>query len=86
MRIRILRNLGHGLPPYREGGRRDVGHAEAERLLGMGLAEPVPPDPAPEPAAPESPADGPPRKKKKQQQTAEPPAESPAEERPCPYP
>ena len=39
MKIRVLRNLGSGLPPFRENQVVDVGEEEAEALIGAGLAE-----------------------------------------------
>lgn len=72
MRIRILRNLGQGLPSYKEGECHDADDKLAERLLGMGLAEPVSFEVAE--ALPQMP-DKPARKTRKQAPT-EPPTEA----------
>lgn len=37
-RITVLRNLGAGLPDYKEGQTIDVSNEEAERLCGLKLA------------------------------------------------
>jgi len=39
MHIRVLRNLGQGLPAFKEGQVVDADEATAEQLLGAGLAE-----------------------------------------------
>lgn len=41
MRIRLLRNLGAGFPPYKEGEEVDAEHELAERLIERGLAEAI---------------------------------------------
>lgn len=41
MRIKVLRNLGRGLPSYKEGEVVDVEPAEAARLCKLNLAEVV---------------------------------------------
>lgn len=47
MRIRLLRNLGRGFPPYRTGEEHDVDQAFGERLCKQGLAERIHAVPAP---------------------------------------
>lgn len=37
--IRVLRNLGQGLPPYKEGDEVDAKEDEAQMLIERGLAE-----------------------------------------------
>ena len=39
MRIKVLRNLGRDLPPYKENQVVDVSDAEGERLIKLSLAE-----------------------------------------------
>jgi phage terminase Nu1 subunit (DNA packaging protein) len=39
MRVRITRNLGKDLPPFKEGEEHDVDDALAEKWLAEGLAE-----------------------------------------------
>jgi hypothetical protein len=41
MKIRVLRNLGKGLPKYFEGESYDVDDTQGEDLIKKGLAEPV---------------------------------------------
>lgn len=45
MRIRVLRNLGQGHPPFKEGECPSVDRATGERLLALGLAESLPAEP-----------------------------------------
>jgi hypothetical protein len=42
MRIKVLRNLGAGWPPWHEGEVVETDEAQARRLIDLGLAEPVP--------------------------------------------
>lgn len=41
MKLRILRNLGHGWPKHAEGETADVADDVAQRLIAAGLAEPI---------------------------------------------
>lgn len=41
MRIRVLRNLGRGLPPLKEGQVADVDDAMGEKLVRQRLAEQI---------------------------------------------
>lgn len=41
MRIKVLRNLGRGLPSYKEGQVVEVESAEGEKLCKLNLAEVV---------------------------------------------
>ena len=75
MHLRILRNLGHGFPPFREGECRDVEGPTADRLLRLGLAEPLPADPAPVPAPDPGPAGGTPAGKPARKKKQPPPTE-----------
>lgn len=43
MRIRLLRNLGHGWPPYKVDEIVDAEDALAAKLVDRGLAEVLPP-------------------------------------------
>jgi len=55
MKVRILRNLGRGFPPYSEGQICDTD--EADKLIQMGLAVEIPECiPAAVEAVPEKPA------------------------------
>ena len=46
MRVRVLRNLGRGLPDYREGQAVTVSEAEGKRLLSAGVVEIIEATPA----------------------------------------
>jgi hypothetical protein len=53
MRIRVLRNLGANLPPFKEGEEHTVSDGEGQELCRRGLAEKIEqPEPPPKPPAP----------------------------------
>lgn len=42
MRLRVLRNLGAGWPPYKEGEEVEIDSKAGKSLVSQGLAEPLP--------------------------------------------